>query len=361
MFGWPLSGYLGGKTHGGVYIQRFEELWAQKFDSSHAIACNSATSGLLAACMAIGLGSGDEVITTPYTMSGTIAPAVLLGANVIFGDVDPETFCLKPSLDLLTAKTKAVIVTNLFGHPAELAWWRKTADTHGFYLIEDNAQSPLAKENSSYAGNIGHIGVDSLNVHKPLQAGEGGVIRTNDDGLAHRLRLAINHGEMASQSSFPGVGLNLRMTEITAAIAITQLARADEIVENRINQAEGLTSAASGIEWLTPPKVRDGCRHVYYTWSFLYDQEKLGIPRELFIRAMEAEGFPLVNGYVAPLYRLPAFAKYARSCPVAEALHDSKLGFFENCSWTLTADQIQQFGEALKKIEDNIGPLRAAA
>jgi dTDP-4-amino-4,6-dideoxygalactose transaminase len=151
------------------------------------------------------------------------------------------------------------------------------------------------------------------------------------------------------------------MTEMTAAIAITQLNRADEIIENRINQANALTSVASNFPWITSPKVREGCKHVYYTWAFKFDHQELGISRESFIRAMEAEGFPLVNGYVAPLYRLPAFSKYARSCPISERMHDTDLGYFENCGWSLTPEQIQQFGEALKKIEDNVGILRKAA
>lgn len=355
-FGMPLSGYLGGNTHGGVYVQRLEELWSSRVGVKHSIATNSATSGLLAACA---VTNKKYTTTTPYTMSATAAAPYFCGSNLVFGDIEPDYFCLQELPQF--HEQSALIATNLFGHPASLGRMRRLCDDAGAVLIEDNAQSPFAMENGKYAGTIGHIGVFSLNYHKHISCGEGGIICTNDDNLAYNLRLFINHGEAANTASFSGVGLNLRMTELTAAIAITQLARADEIMANRVHQAEALTAVAEKFEWLTPPKVRDGCSHSYYVWAFKFDHKELGISREQFIRAMEAEGFPLVNGYVAPLYHLPAFSKYARSCPVADRMHDTDLGYFENCGWSLTAEQIQQFGEALKKIEDNIGILRKAA
>lgn len=350
-----LSGFLGGQLHGGPYVQRLEELWAAKFDVKHAIACNSATSGLLAAAFAVQLGPRDEFITTPYTMSATVAAPSFTGATPRFADIEEETFTLNSGF---IPGARAMVITNLFGHPGYLDAFRKWCDSTNIYLIEDNAQSPLAIEGNRYAGTVGHIGVFSLNVHKHIQCGEGGIIATNDDALADRLRLFINHGEMSDRPAFSGVGLNLRMTEVTAAIGIAQLSRADEIIAGRIQQAEALTRIVKQFPWITPPTVRFRCTHVYYLWAFKFNPKTLGIPRELFISAMEAEGFPLVNGYVAPLYRLPAFQKFAEPCPVAERMHDTELGYFENCGWTLSEDQIQQFGWALKKIETHIKTLR---
>jgi len=191
----PLSGYLAGQERGGFSVRALEDAWCETFGVKHAIACNSATSALLAACVAVGVMPGDDVVTTPYTMSATSAAPAFLGANLIFGDVDDETFGLKPSLDILTPKTKAVVITNLFGHPSHLSWWRRAADTHGFFLIEDNAQSPLAIEHGRFSGTIGHVGAYSLNIHKHFQSGEGGICVTDDDDLCHRIRMFINHAE----------------------------------------------------------------------------------------------------------------------------------------------------------------------
>ncbi len=342
-----LSGFLGGKLRGGPYVQRLEELWANKFGVENAIACNSATSGLLAACVAAGVGPGDEVLVSPYTMSATAAAAKFLRANIRYGDVDPKTFCLAPSLFHLTKRTRAVIVTNLFGHPAELAWWRKAADTHGFILIEDNAQAPLAKENDRYAGTVGHIGVFSLNVHKHLQSGEGGVVVLRDHDLARLVRYFINHGEMVGHR----VGLNLRMTEYTAALALSQLERIEELVGNRVEQAKKIIRAINGMaRWLKMPETRVYCTHVYYMLPMLLDLPEM-LNRESIVKALRDEGFPLEMGYVAPLYRLPALFDAMASCPVAEELHHKRLISFSNCEWSPTDQQIEQFAEAVYKVD----------
>src|SRR5882672_1053090 len=133
-----LSGYLAGQERGGYYVQALEEAFASTFHVTNAIACNSATSGLMAAARAAGIGRGDDFICPAMTMSATAAAPMFMGAQPIFGDVEDETFGLAPSLSILTHKTRAAFVANLFGHPAKLAWWRRAAETHRFLLIEDN-------------------------------------------------------------------------------------------------------------------------------------------------------------------------------------------------------------------------------
>lgn len=354
---YPLSGYLGGRDMGGHYIRELERRWRETFRVEHAIACNSATSGLLAACAAVGIKPGDGVITTPYTMSATAAAPKLLGADIKFADIEPITHCIDPTEVFKLLPGKAVIATNLFGHPAQLQVLKTMGHENGFAVIEDNAQAIYASEAGYYTGSIGDIGVFSLNVHKHLQCGEGGVITTNNDELAAKIRGFCNHGEMAGMD----VGLNLRMTEVTAAIAIAQLTKAPQIMKDRVWQAEMLTEQIEDVEWLTEPAVRPGCNHSYYIWAMLYDQKALKIPRKTFVQAMEAEGFPLVEGYVEPLYHLPAFKESKQWCNVAETRHRKNLIYFENCGWTLGPNQIIQFGEAIKKIESNVEALRKAA
>src|SRR5262249_5209652 len=155
---------------------------------------NSATSGLMAAMGAAGISPGDEVIMPPFTMSATAMAPLTYGGIPVFVDIEPDTFCL--DLDAVRAaigaRTRAVLAVNLFGHPARLHELRALCDEHGLKLIEDNAQAMLAEEHGRYAGTIGHIGVFSLNYHKHIHSGEGGICTTDDERLARRLQQIRN-------------------------------------------------------------------------------------------------------------------------------------------------------------------------
>lgn len=340
----PLSGYLAGKKRGGHFVCELEDAWCETFGIKHAIACNSATSALLTACDAVDVSSDNDVITTPFTMSATAAAPAFLGANICFADIDPDTFGLAGPFER-NSRTQAMIVTNLFGHPAALHKAREMCDRFNWYLIEDNAQSPFAMENGKYAGTIGHIGCWSLNIHKAMQCGEGGICTTNDDELAARMRAFINHGENISDR----IGLNLRMPEVCAAIALAQLKNGIRIVQRRVQQAWAIESAIGDIPGLRRSVVRNDCRHSYYCIPFLIENN-----RTEFCVALREEGVPIVEGYVPPLYRLPAFSKFARPCPVAEDLHDRRLFYFENCQYDPTSAQIKQIGDAFKKAAEKV-------
>jgi len=337
-----LSGFLGGELRGGKHVRAIEDAWCMEFGVKHAVACNSATSGLLAACSAVGVEQGDDVIVPALTMSASAAAPALLGAKVRFAEIDKDTFCSVSYSHVSHAR--AWINTNLFGHPGYLAATRQLYELHGVKIIEDNAQSPFAMENGKYAGTVGHIGVFSLNVHKALQAGEGGICVTDDDALADHMRRFINHGEMAGS----GVGLNLRMTEITAAIGLVQLRKARQIIGERVEIAQAIIEQIKGIPGITPPTVRENCKHVYYAIAIKVDGD-----RKVIASALRDAGVPIREGYVDPLYRLPAFRKSARPCPVAEEMHDQRLMLYENCAYTPTNTQIRQIGDAFRKVMES--------
>jgi len=347
----PLSGYLGGIDRGGYYVSKLEDEWAAKFGAKHAIACNSATSGLMAAAFAVGLGKGDRFAVSPYTMSATVAAPMFTGAEPVFCDVEVDTFCLDPDLwsnHRAISECRAVVITNLFGHPSRAMDMAPNLSAK-CALIEDNSQSPLAMDHDYYAGTFGDVGVFSLNVHKHLNCGEGGICVTDDAGIAKRLRQFINHGEMDSGT----IGLNLRMTEISAAIALDQLRRADELIDGRVNQASEIVQAIGDIPGLMEPYTRELCRHVFYAIPYLLlDQEKY--TRFQFVEALRAEGVPLAEGYVQPLYHLPAFAKYKRDCSVAEDLYSNQLFYFENCAYSPTPEQVKQIGNAFQKVAEEL-------
>ncbi len=335
----PLSGYIGSKSFGGTWCVALEAVWRETFGTKHAIAVNSATSGLLAACMAVGVEHNDEVIVSPYTMSATAAAPKILGAKIVFADIEPETFSIDPVevSNAITPKTKAVIATNLFGHPAHLHELRDICNDRCVYLIEDNAQAIFAKEDGVYTGTMGHIGVFSLNVHKHLQVGEGGVCVTNNAELAKKMREAMNHGEMRGGI----LGLNLRMTEVTAAMAYEQLQKAEHIIESRIDFAEAVSYHAKkkGLP-ITPPVRRDGCDHVYYCWAGLLQK---GPIREL--------PEPFRRGYMAPLWSWNAFkTKFNGWEPAYQGVVEKierEIVLVEICSIDPTDSEIIQMVEQL--------------
>jgi dTDP-4-amino-4,6-dideoxygalactose transaminase len=376
-----LSGFIGapGKGFdGGAEVQALEAEWRKKFGVAHAISMNSATSGLIAAIGAARIGPGDEVILPPWTMSATAMAPLIYGGIPVFADIEPETFCIDPGRvrEAITEKTRAIVAVNLFGHPARLAELRGIAEQHGLILIEDNAQAPLATEAGRHAGAIGHIGVFSLNRHKHIQTGEGGIVVTDDDDLAQRLALIRNHGEnlveeLGIEDPVNLVGFNFRLTEIAAAIGRAQLEKLEAIVAERERYAKALTAGLAELPGITPPVVREGCRHVYYVWPARFDAATTGVSRAAFVRALAAEGFPANPGYVKPLYRLPLFQRklaFGRDgspfslsersyegdlCPVTERMHGREELGFGLCSFDLSDDLVEKLVRAFRKVYEN--------
>ncbi len=363
---------------GGPRVRALEAAWADYFGARHAVSVNSATSGLYAAVGAAGVGPGDEVIVSPYTMSASATAAVVYGAVPVFADIDPETFCLDPQSvrACITERTRAIIGVDLFGHPADWAGIRAATGSRPIVLIEDSAQAPGAKSGDRFAGTLADIGVFSLNYHKTIHSGEGGVAVTDDDCLADRLQLIRNHGEAVVKAKGDDdivdlVGFNYRMTEIEAAIALEQLKKLDRLLIPRIEAADYLTERLREMPGITPPVVRSGVRHGYYVYAFKYDAGRAGLSRGRFAEALRAEGIPVNVGYVEPLYRLPMyqrgialgrhgfpFVQPGRApvtypdglCPVAERMHEDELLYFSFCQAGITEADLDDVVAAFDKI-----------
>ena len=381
-----LSGFFGSWEDGflgGPLIQKLEKNWNKKFKVENSISFNSNTSGLFAAMGAIGISPGDEVIVPCTTMSATAMSPIIYGGIPVFADIDDEYFSinLESVKSKISPRTKAIIAVNLFGHPARLKELRLIAKKNDLYLIEDNAQAPLGEEYGELAGTIGDIGVFSLNYHKHIHSGEGGICVTNDKNLATRLQMIRNHAEAVVGPSGTNnivnmVGFNYRMTEMSAAVANVQLKDINKHVVKRIKIAETLSESLNELEGIYVPKVRKGCKHVYYVWSAKYDEKIVGVSREVFVKALNAEGF-CYGGYVEPLYNLPIFKQkiaigssgfpFSESkhdykddkCPVAESLYESHFLHFQPCSYDISSRDLWKLIEAFKKVYENRSKLKA--
>lgn len=377
-----LSGFLGrgeDRFWGGPFVRKLEKDFASHFKVKHAVSFNSATTALQAAVAAVGVEPGDEVITSPFTMSATPASVLLSGAIPVFADVHPKTYCLDPvSVEKrITKRTKAIIVVNLFGGGADFDKLLKVARRHGLKVIEDNAQSPGGTYKGRYLGTLGDIGVLSFNVHKVIQSGEGGLILTQNDRYAYRAQLIRNHGEVAVDDfwAVPSrreyiVGSNYRLTELQSAIMVEQLKKLERLNVARIDLANHLTKALAAFSWLEPVSVLPQSKHVYYLYPFKFYEEKAGFSRALFAKVMREEGFPIEEGYQKPLYLLPIYQKrriYERSrfpfslskvryskgiCPTTERLYERELCVVSICRPPSTKATIDSFVRALQKVDD---------
>jgi dTDP-4-amino-4,6-dideoxygalactose transaminase len=327
-------------------------------------------------------------------MSATATVVIMMGATPIFADVEDETFGLDPAAveAALSPRTRGIIAVNLFGHPARLTELRAIADRHKLFLIEDNAQAPDAICDGRKTGTIGDAGVFSFNRHKTMQSGEGGVVLTNDDRIARKVALFRNHGEaVADAFGLEGddlvnhCGLNLRMSEMEAAVAHCQLQKLEALNEQRIVFADRITAGLSRLPGLTPPKLRSGCRNVYYFYAMKFDESIVGMPRDLFCKAVTAEGYLARAGYVKPLYLEPMYQKltaigrhgfpfsanpritkdtYAKGiCPVVERLHEREF-FLTNIIYPpFTEADMDNFVNACSKViehKDSLLEARAA-
>jgi len=388
-----LSQFLGTWSpdfYGGRRVQALERAWESYFGVKHAVSVNSATSGLYAAVGAAGVGPGDEVIVSPYTMSASATAALVYGAIPVFADIDQDTFCLSPQSirSLITPYTKAIIVVDIFGHPAAMNEIMDIAKEHNIVVIEDAAQAPGAKYHGRYAGTLAHMGVFSLNYHKTIHCGEGGIVVTDDADLAERLQLIRNHGEAVVKGKGVNnivnmVGFNYRMTEIEAAIASEQLKKLENLVQKRNDAADFLGEKLLKFPGITPPKVMPSIKHGYYVYPIRYDSEKIGIPRDVFVAAVNAEGIPFAAGYVEPLYLQPMYQKriafgydgfpftysgykgkvsYERGiCPVTERMHYHELIYTNVCHANTTESDLEDVITAIDKVLSNLAHTQVTA
>ncbi len=396
-----LSKYLGEwgpDFYGGTQVQQFEKEWAAKFGVKHAIAMNSATSGLIASIGAIGIEPGDEVIVSPYTMSASASAPLWYGAVPVFADVESEYFCLDPkSVEAsITPRTKAILVVDIFGAPHDADAINAIAKKHGIKVISDAAQAPGALYKEHYTGTLSDIGVFSLNYHKHIHTGEGSMVVTNDDLLAERLQLIRNHaeivvGDKGEQNLVNMVGQNYRLSEIASAIGREQLKKLDALNTERQKNCAYVTDNCGDMPGFRPAKIRPESVSVFYQHTFLFDEQAVGVSRGAFVDAIRAElpptklresDGPLIGGgYVRPIYWEPLFQKkiafgaqgypfssalytgttrYEKgACPVTERLHLSEFVSHEMMRPGMSKKDLDDVIEAFHKVYEYRNELRA--
>ena len=266
-------------TTKGKYGKMLESEFAEKMGVKYAYACNSGSAAVHVAIAAINPNPGDEIVTTSITDMGALTPIIYQGAIPVFADVCPKTLNVTAETieKVLSDKTKAIIVTHLFGNPARMKEIMELADSRGIPVIEDTAQSFMATVDGAKVGTIGAIGAFSFQQGKQMTTGEGGIIVTNDDALARRLYLCINkawgYGDENPDHYF--IALNYRMTELQAAIAYEQLKKLDKSVAQRQKMAQLLDEKIADIDGIESYKPADDSTMTYWKFCLRVDDAKI--------------------------------------------------------------------------------------
>ena len=315
-----ISGFVAAaipEFYGGKEVKKLEQNFAKKFNSKYALSVNSATSGIYCMLMAHNIQPGDEVITSPYTMHATASSILQCSATPIFADIEGDTFGLDPkSVEKKISKyTKGILAVNIFGHSCEIIALKKLAKKYNLFLIEDHSQAPGGKlSNKSFTGSTGSASVYSLNRHKIIQCGEGGVVLTNSKKIFDKMALVRNHGEAVVRSFKTKdiqntIGQNLRLTEIQAAIATSQLKKLDRLNSERIRLCNRLTKNLKKYKQIKIPLVKKNYKHVYYFYVMQIDLKNLKYKPNKIVDLFKRNGFVLRHGYIKPLYHEPMFKK----------------------------------------------------
>jgi len=342
------------------WVQRFEEKVARKLGVQYAVACNSGTSGLHMAMVACGIGPGDEVITPGLTVVMDAYSVIHVGAKPVFADVDRSTYGIDISeiKKKITDKTKAIVTVSLQGLSVDMDPILKAAKENNLIVIDDSAQNILGEYKGRVAGTLGDISMLSFENKKHMTAGsEGGMLLTDNEEFAIKARkfggigykhmtasagrtsLALSDVQNPDYERFDTIGLNYRMSEVSAAIGLAQFERIDAIVDRRIAVANIFHKAVSGCKWIAPQYTPKDYKHSHYTFSFEYKgNDELGISwKDFYNMYVEMGGDGFYSACVVP-YLEPVFQNhecyreiYTKGmCPVAEDLQKKIMQFKTN-------------------------------
>lgn len=305
-------------------VAKLEELSAKMAGTEYAVAFSNGTATLISALIAHGIGPGDEVITSPFTFVATLNAILFTGATVVFADIDPETYCIDPAAieAAITPNTKAIMPVHIFGQSADMTKIKAIADKNSFAIIEDAAQAHGALWNSQPVGSFG-TGSFSFYTTKNVGCGEGGVVTTNDEAVAHTLGLLRNQG-MKERYKYERVGWNFRLTDLQAAVAIPQMERLDESNKKRNTTAMAYNEAFSVVDSLVIPIIRDEAYSVWHQYSLRARDASL---RDGILESLSQAGIGAGVYYPRPVFEYDPYMNNEKvridSCDVTRSVCES--------------------------------------
>lgn len=367
----------------GEKVKKFETEFAKFQGSAFAVSCTNGTTAIEMALRGVGVVEGDEVIVPPYTFIATASAVVTIGAIPVFADIRPDTLCLDAQ-DVerkITSRTKAVIPVHVAGYMADMEQLNALAQKHRLHVLEDAAHGWGSQLNGRGAGTLGRCGTFSFQVTKNITAGEGGMMVTDDESLADLCRSFTHCGRRKDSAWYDHdyLGSNLRLTEFQAAVLLGQMSRLEAQTLKRQDNARLLDELLGGLKGVrllaAAPQMT---RRSYHMYIFRVEEEALGLSRDRFLEALNAEGVPASKGWYQPLYANGVFQKAhlgpahgitaplagknvnytGVKCPVCEQVCRDAVWIPQN---VLLTDEsgIREVSSAIKKVVAQASHLRA--
>lgn len=337
----------------GSYLGRFESEFAARMGCRHGVATTSGTTALHLAVAVLGIGPGDEVLVSSSTNIATALAVHHNGALTV--PVDCEDVTWNMDLDqlerLITPRTRAIIPVHLFGHPVDMDRLMDIARRHDLAVIEDCAESHGATVRGKVTGSLGDMGCFSFYSNKIITTGEGGMVTTNDDDLAEKLRSMRNLAFGQPRFLHQVAAFNFRMTSYQAAFGLAQLTRLEDIIAAKRTMAARYTAHLTEIPGILCPREMDWAHHVYWMYAVCIDPEAFGMPRDQLCAALDARGIQ-TRTFFCPmnqqpfLRETPGFA--GGPLPVADRLWET--GFYLPSTHTLTPEDIAHICTAISDI-----------
>jgi perosamine synthetase len=334
----------------GRFATEFENAIARMADRRYGVACSSGTAGLHLAVRALGIGPGDEMITTPFSFVASANCLLYEGAIPRFVDIEEETLGLNPELiaDAATERTKGILAVDVFGQPCQIAALEAMAVESGWVLLEDSCEALGSSLNGRPLGSFGSISVFAFYPNKQITTGEGGAVVTDDAAMASRMRRMANQGrdDEGTWLRHVELGFNYRMDELSAAVGVAQLRRFEELRAGRRHAADAYEVALADIDRVTVPRSAAGAEVDWFVYVVRLDPS---VDRDRLIDKLAEEGVPS-RPYFTPLHLQPfyreRFGFQPGDFPVTERIADSTLAL--PFSSLMSDDEVAVVADALK-------------
>jgi len=343
----------------GPFIKRFEAEFARLSGARAAIACANGTVALHLALRAMNLGPGDEVIVPSFTYVATANAVRFCGAEPVFVDVDPETWCIDPVRveEAITPRTKGIIPVDLFGHPADLDAIKRLATIYGLWVVEDAAEAALARYKGRPVGGLAEVTTFSFHITKVFTSGEGGAVTMNDEKVEAFIRMIYSHGmDPERRFFFPVSGYNYRLTNIAAGLLCAQIERQESFLRRRAEIFRGYHELLQDLPGIGIRPVAPWATLSPWLFSITVKADEFGSTREELMSALAAQGIES-RPFFIPVHDLPPFREGARKrrthCPHTERLCGAGVNL--PTFTTMTDGQVERVAKIIREMGTRAG------